>query len=60
MVSATAGKVDHVVIQRIPGTGGWRLSFQLDPEDAELIELRAELQFPDRRPAETWVYRWTT
>jgi glucans biosynthesis protein len=60
MVSATAGKVDHVVIQRNPGTGGWRLTFQLDPEDAELIELRAELQFPDRRPAETWVYRWTT
>ena len=58
-VSASAGKVDHVVILRNPGTGGWRLTFQLDPEDAELIELRATLDFPDRRPAETWVYRWT-
>jgi glucans biosynthesis protein len=58
-VSASAGKLDHVVIQRNPGTGGWRLTFQLDPEDAELIELRAELEFPDQRPAETWVYRWT-
>jgi glucans biosynthesis protein len=58
-VSASGGKIDHVVIQRNRGTGGWRLAFQLDPEDAELIELRAELEFPDLRPAETWVYRWT-
>jgi glucans biosynthesis protein len=58
-VSASAGNIDKVVVVRHPGTNGWRLTFQLDPEDAELIELRASLEFPDRRPAEIWVYRWT-
>ena len=28
-------------LQHNPLTGGWRLSFKLDPQDAELIELRA-------------------
>ena len=59
-VAASAGKVDHVVLHRNPATGGWRLAFQLDPEDAELIELRAVLDFPDRRPTEIWMYRWTS
>ncbi len=60
LVTASAGKLDHVVMLRNPATGGWRLTFQLDPEDAELIELRAALEFPDRRAAEIWMYRWTS
>lgn len=59
-VSASAGKVDKVTVIRNSGTGGWRLTFHLDPEDAELIELRASLEFPDRRPTEIWVYQWTS
>ena len=58
-VQASAGKIDHIVVLRNPATGGWRLTFDLDPEDAELIELRAVLDFPDGRACETWVYRWT-
>ena len=58
-VMCSAGKLDHVVVLRNPATGGWRLTFQLDPADAELIELRAALEFADRRPAEIWMYRWT-
>ena len=58
-VSSGGGKIDHVTISRNPANGGWRLTFRLDPEDQELIELRATLDFPDDRVAETWVYRWT-
>ena len=58
-VTAGSGKIDHVTISRNPANGGWRLTFRLDPEGRDLIELRATLDFPDQRPVETWVYRWT-
>jgi len=58
-VSASAGKVDKVVVMRVPGNNGWRLAFQLDPDEADSAELRASLTFEDGRQAETWVYRWT-
>jgi glucans biosynthesis protein len=58
-VSASGGEVNHVVIARNPLAGGWRVSFHLDPKSETLIELRLELAFPDGRPAETWMYRWT-
>ena len=25
----------------------------------EAVELRVELKFPDQRPVDTWLYRWT-
>jgi glucans biosynthesis protein len=59
MVTNSAGKVDLVSVVENPETGGWRLTFRLDPGDAKLIELRAVLAFKDATPAETWVYRWT-
>ncbi|WP_099559053.1 glucan biosynthesis protein G [Hartmannibacter diazotrophicus] len=58
-VSSYKGSVKNVVLQNNDVTGGFRLSFQLDPGSEELIELRAELHFDNGEPAETWVYRWT-
>ncbi len=58
-VTASAGKVDHVVVSENPLTRGYRLTFILDPQGAELSELRAELTFDDERRAEVWLYRWT-
>jgi periplasmic glucans biosynthesis protein len=58
-VTSSAGKVRDVVVQANPLTGGYRVSFVLDPEKAELCELRLELAFDDSRRAEVWVYRWT-
>ena len=58
-VTASAGKLDLVGVVENPVTGGWRLTFRLDPADAKLIELRAVLALKDGTPAETWVYRWT-
>ena len=59
-VTTSRGKISNVVLIPNPKLGeGWRVNFELDPEDATLVELRVVLQFPDERPAETWVYRWT-
>jgi len=58
-VTNSAGKVQHVVVQPNPNTGGWRFSFQLVPEDATLVELRAQLMRGDEALSEVWLYRWT-
>lgn len=58
-VTSSAGKVQAVVVQENPLTHGYRVTFTLDPEKAELCELRLELAFDDARRAEVWLYRWT-
>jgi periplasmic glucans biosynthesis protein len=58
-VTAKPGKILNPVTQRNPETGGWRISFELDPDGAKLVELRAVLT-KDKAPiSETWLYRWT-
>lgn len=58
-VTASKGIVRNVVIHDNPATGGLRVAFHLDPENEQLIELRAVLGFESGVTAETWVYRWT-
>jgi len=42
-----------------PETGGWRISFELAPEGAKVVELRARIKLDDAPLTETWTYRWT-
>jgi glucans biosynthesis protein len=58
-VSANKGKIDHVVSQPNPATGGWRLSFTLAPNKEPVVELRAQLMRDDQPLSEIWLYRWT-
>jgi glucans biosynthesis protein len=58
-VSASKGKIDHVISQPNSETGGWRLSFQLASEKESLVELRAQLMRNDVALSEVWLYRWT-
>lgn len=58
-VSSDKGKILDVVTQPNPHTGGWRLSFYLDPQKATAVELRARLVREPDALSETWVYRWT-
>lgn len=58
-VEASGGKVSNVVLTTNPHTGGVRLSFELDPQGATLIELRASLLRAERTTSETWLFRWT-
>lgn len=57
-VTANTGAVSETTMQPNPLTGGWRLSFKLDPQDATLVELRAVVSIGGVS-AETWLYRWT-
>jgi glucans biosynthesis protein len=58
-VGASAGKILHVVTQPNPHTGGWRLSFFLDPEKATAVDLRARFVQGQEALSETWIFRWT-
>ncbi|MDO6468483.1 glucan biosynthesis protein G [Neptunomonas phycophila] len=58
-VKNQGGKVKNIVVRENPKTGGYRVSFELDPEDADLVELRMDLQFDDNRKAESWMYQWS-
>lgn len=58
-VSADKGTTGGVNVNPLPDGGGWRLSFDMAPGDAEAVELRAALVQGDVPLTETWVYRWT-
>ncbi|MEM9249983.1 MAG: glucan biosynthesis protein G [Pseudomonadota bacterium] len=58
-ISSNRGSVSDGVLQRNPGTGGWRLAFKFDPEGAEAAELRAQLVKDGTSLTEVWLYRWT-
>lgn len=59
IVDAGPGRIRNVVVQPNPATGAWRISFELLPEGARAVELRAKLMDGDRPVSETWLYRWT-
>ena len=56
----SAGKLSNLVLQPNPLTKGVRASFELDPGDADVAELRLRLIATPVDPvSETWLYRWT-
>ena len=59
VASTSAGKISNTVMQANPSSGGSRVSFELDTEDAKLVELRLQLKTGDKPVSETWLYRWT-
>jgi glucans biosynthesis protein len=60
VVTANFGKVTNVVTQPNPQSGGWRLSFNLNPDGKPVVELRAQLMQNEEPLSEIWVYRWTS
>jgi periplasmic glucans biosynthesis protein len=59
VVTTSKGKINNIVTQPNPETGGWRLSFELATEKEKLLELRAQLLRADDPLSEVWLYRWT-
>ncbi|MGD9805770.1 MAG: glucan biosynthesis protein [Hyphomicrobiaceae bacterium] len=58
-VHSSAGTISDLTVHANPETRGFRVSFILSPEDAELAELRLSVSpWNDRNP-EIWLYRWT-
>lgn len=58
-VSASDGEIVNVAGAVNPATGGFRTSFELDPGDASLVELRLVLTAASVPVSEIWLYRWT-
>jgi glucans biosynthesis protein len=40
-------------------TGGWRVSFVLDPAGTKLCDMRGMLRLGEEPLSEIWSYRWT-
>ena len=59
-VSASTGKILNPIFHAGQPTGLLRVSFELDPEGAELSELRLLLTKAGKPASETWLYRWTS
>jgi glucans biosynthesis protein len=58
-LGASAGKISNPMLQSNPTIHGIRASFELDPNNAELVELRLRVMRDLQPVTETWLYRWT-
>lgn len=58
-LGASAGKISNATLMSNGELHGLRASFDIDPNDAELIELRLRIMRGDMPVSETWLYRWT-
>jgi glucans biosynthesis protein len=59
-LGAAAGKISNAALMSNDAIHGLRASFEVDPDDAGLIELRLRVMRGDKSVTETWLYRWTT
>jgi glucans biosynthesis protein len=59
-LSASAGRISNATLMSNGALHGLRASFEIDPRDADLIELRLRILRGDRPVTETWLYRWTS
>jgi glucans biosynthesis protein len=58
-ISASPGTIADIVARPNPEIRGYRVSFELDPGNENLCELRMVLQADGKPVSETWLYRWT-
>jgi periplasmic glucans biosynthesis protein len=59
-LSSSAGKITNATLMANNALHGLRASFEIDPNDAELIEMRLRVMRGDKPVTETWLYRWTS
>jgi glucans biosynthesis protein len=58
-VAASKGRISNATLMSNGSLHGLRASFEMDPNDADLIELRLRVVRGDTPVTETWLYRWT-
>jgi periplasmic glucans biosynthesis protein len=58
-LGASTGKISNATLMANNAIHGLRASFEIDPADAGLIELRLRVLRGDKPVTETWLYRWT-
>jgi glucans biosynthesis protein len=59
-LAASAGRISNAALMSNSALHGLRASFEIDPRDADLIELRLRIMRGDHPVTETWLYRWTS
>ena len=59
-LSASTGRVSNATLMSNNALHGLRASFEIDPANSELVELRLRVMRGDRPVTETWLYRWTS
>jgi glucans biosynthesis protein len=59
-LSASAGAISNSTLVSNGELHGLRASFEIDPKDAEVIEMRLRVMRGDTAVSETWLYRWTS
>jgi glucans biosynthesis protein len=59
-LSASAGAISNSTLVSNGEMHGLRASFEIDPKDAEVIEMRLRVMRGDTPVSETWLYRWTS
>lgn len=59
-LAASAGRLSGVSLTSNRAIHGLRASFEVDPNGADLIELRLRIMRGDLPVTETWLYRWTS
>jgi periplasmic glucans biosynthesis protein len=59
-LGASAGKISNISLVSNSAMHGLRASFEVDPNNAELIEMRLRVLRGDAPITETWLYRWTS
>jgi glucans biosynthesis protein len=55
----STGKISNATLKSNASVHGLRASFEIDPGDTEIIELRLRIVRGDKPVTETWLYRWT-
>lgn len=55
----SAGAITDVSGGLVEATGNYRAFIRMDPQRADLAELRVTLHLDDQQWGETWIYRWT-
>ena len=59
-LATSAGRVSNATLMSNGALHGLRASFEIEPRDADLIEMRLRIMRGDRPVTETWLYRWTS
>jgi periplasmic glucans biosynthesis protein len=58
-ITTSIGAVKYSTARPNPPTGGWRVSFVLDPAGGKLCDMRGILKLGEEPLSEIWSYRWT-
>lgn len=56
---SSGGVIDSVTLKENSGSGGLRVSLELNPDGLDSADLRVELRRGGTAVAEVWVYRWS-